>query len=176
MNLYELALYRAMEGESGGDPSVTVEPLTVTENGEYSEEGKAYSPVTVNVPDPILAPVTIVNNTGGVMTLRDLSIVQADGKLIVDSTVSVSTGGNATLYGSCYSMNRRNSCRFCTQVNIRKSVLPSVDRINVSLNNSSSSVAIVNVPSLDNSTYWGFLMGINHYDDTPLVITFSITS
>ena len=29
--------------------SIEVEPLTVTENGTYSEEGKAYSPVTVNV-------------------------------------------------------------------------------------------------------------------------------
>ena len=28
---------------------VTVEALNVTENGTYSEEGKAYSPVTVNV-------------------------------------------------------------------------------------------------------------------------------
>ncbi len=46
MNLHDLALYKAMEGEGS---SVTVEPLEVTENGEYSEEGKAYSPVTVNV-------------------------------------------------------------------------------------------------------------------------------
>lgn len=29
--------------------SIEVEALTVTENGTYSEEGKAYSPVTVNV-------------------------------------------------------------------------------------------------------------------------------
>lgn len=34
-------------GGGGGD--VTVEALSVTENGTYSEEGKAYSPVTVNV-------------------------------------------------------------------------------------------------------------------------------
>ena len=36
-------------GGGGGD--VTVEALSVTENGTYSEEGKAYSPVTVNVAD-----------------------------------------------------------------------------------------------------------------------------
>ena len=29
---------------------IEIEELTVTENGTYSEEGKAYSPVTVNVP------------------------------------------------------------------------------------------------------------------------------
>ena len=35
-----------------GGSSVTVEALSVTENGTYSEEGKAYSPVVVNVPAP----------------------------------------------------------------------------------------------------------------------------
>ena len=33
-------------------PGSDVEPLTVTENGTYSETGKAYSPVTVEVPLP----------------------------------------------------------------------------------------------------------------------------
>lgn len=37
-------------GEAGGD--VTVIPLSVTDNGIYSEEGKAYSPVTVEVEPP----------------------------------------------------------------------------------------------------------------------------
>lgn len=34
---------------AGGGGGVTVEALSVTENGTYSEEGKAYNPVTVNV-------------------------------------------------------------------------------------------------------------------------------
>lgn len=34
------------------EPGSNVEPLTVTANGTYSEAGKAYSPVTVNVPLP----------------------------------------------------------------------------------------------------------------------------
>ena len=37
-------------GKQDGGGGASVEPLTVTENGEYSEEGVAYSPVTVNVP------------------------------------------------------------------------------------------------------------------------------
>ena len=36
----------------GGGGDITVVPLSVTENGTYSEEGKAYSPVSVNVPLP----------------------------------------------------------------------------------------------------------------------------
>ena len=36
-------------GSYEGGPAVTIEALSVTENGTYSEEGKAYSPVTVNV-------------------------------------------------------------------------------------------------------------------------------
>ena len=48
-------------GEGGGD--ITVEALSVTENGTYTaESGKAYSPVTVNVPsDFSKATVTITD-------------------------------------------------------------------------------------------------------------------
>ncbi len=45
----EYFLKKAGEG-SGGD--ITIEQLTVTANGTYQEEGKAYSPVVVNVPTP----------------------------------------------------------------------------------------------------------------------------
>jgi hypothetical protein len=38
----------------GGGGGVTVEPLTVTENGTYQETGKAYSSVTVAVPLSVL--------------------------------------------------------------------------------------------------------------------------
>ena len=39
----------ASKVSGGGGSGVTVEPLSVTENGTYQEEGKAYSPVNVNV-------------------------------------------------------------------------------------------------------------------------------
>ena len=44
----EWFLNKAAEGGGG----VTIEALSVTENGTYSEAGKAYSPVTVEVPLP----------------------------------------------------------------------------------------------------------------------------
>lgn len=47
-SIREIALAKAIGGGSG--PSVTVEPLSVDENGVYTAPaGKAYSPVTVEV-------------------------------------------------------------------------------------------------------------------------------
>ena len=55
---------KAVVEEAGGGGDVTVEALSVTENGEYSEEGKAYSPVTVNVTsDFSIATITFTNNS-----------------------------------------------------------------------------------------------------------------
>lgn len=47
MELYDLLLAKSLGGSGGG--GVTVEELNVTANGDYSEAGKAYSPVHVNV-------------------------------------------------------------------------------------------------------------------------------
>ena len=50
MNIKDFVLgYLIGKGDGGGGSSVDIEPLSVTENGEYSEEGVAYSPVNVNV-------------------------------------------------------------------------------------------------------------------------------
>lgn len=58
-------------GGGGGD--VTVEALSVTENGTYSEEGKAYSPVTVNVASDFdTATITLVPSGN---TFQDLLVV-----------------------------------------------------------------------------------------------------
>lgn len=51
-------LKKAGEGTS----PVTIEQLNVTENGTYSETGKAYSPVIVEVPAPTLITKTITEN------------------------------------------------------------------------------------------------------------------
>ena len=54
----EYFLKKAGEGTS----PVAVEQLNVTENGTYSETGKAYSPVIVEVPEPTLITKTITEN------------------------------------------------------------------------------------------------------------------
>lgn len=47
----EFWLHKIIE-HGGGGGTTTIEPLTVTANGTYSETGKAYSPVNVSVPTP----------------------------------------------------------------------------------------------------------------------------
>lgn len=48
----EIIDYLLAKKKAGGGSDVTIEQLTATENGTYSEQGKAYSPVVVNVPTP----------------------------------------------------------------------------------------------------------------------------
>ena len=48
----EELLLELKEKIAGGGGDITVESLNVTANGTYQEEGKAYSPVVVNVPTP----------------------------------------------------------------------------------------------------------------------------
>lgn len=48
MDYFDILLAKKLEGGGGGD--VTIEQLDVSENGTYSEPGKAYRPVIVNLP------------------------------------------------------------------------------------------------------------------------------
>lgn len=51
----------------GGGPSVTIEPLFIIQNGTYTaEEGKAYTPVTANIPQ---AEPIEVSTAGGMAAL-----------------------------------------------------------------------------------------------------------
>lgn len=55
----------------GGTVDIEIEPLSVTENGTYSESGKAYSPVTVNVPTSggsVTVKTTTMSNTSATAT------------------------------------------------------------------------------------------------------------
>lgn len=69
-------------GESGGD--ITIEQLTVTENGEYSAQGVAYSPVIVNVPTPPSYLVKDVPNLPQAVASFDDAIVAPIIKLKAD--------------------------------------------------------------------------------------------
>ena len=50
----------------GGESSVTVEPILIKQNGEYTApEGKAYSPVNVQTPVYNITPLTLTHNHQG---------------------------------------------------------------------------------------------------------------
>lgn len=63
---------------AGGGSDVDVKPLSVTENGTYQESGKAYSPVTVNVPQPS-GSVTITENGTYDVTDKASAVVNVSG-------------------------------------------------------------------------------------------------
>lgn len=87
-------------GEGGGD--ITVEALSVTENGTYTaESGKAYSPVTVNVPsDFTTATLTITDNraSGDSIDFNVCGCFEINGydddypALVAPSTLSIKPG------------------------------------------------------------------------------------
>ena len=58
MDFFDILLAKKLEDDR--DP--TIEGLSVTENGTYSEENKAYNPVIVNVPEPTLITKSITAN------------------------------------------------------------------------------------------------------------------
>lgn len=67
----EIIDYLLARKKAGGGSDVTIEQLNVTENGTYSEEGIAYSPVVVNVPVPENSYQLTDIPTGTVSTIED---------------------------------------------------------------------------------------------------------
>lgn len=62
MSYYDILLAKQLSGGGGGG-DITVESLSVTANGTYSApSSKAYTPVTVNVPNPSTGTKNITDN------------------------------------------------------------------------------------------------------------------
>ena len=67
ISLDEILLAKKLWWKSGGGSDISVQPLSVTENGTYTaESGQAYSPVAVNVPQTEVEPLTV--NANGTYT------------------------------------------------------------------------------------------------------------
>lgn len=79
----------------GGGTSITVEPLTVTRNGtQTAPSGKAYSPVTVNVPQPS-GTINIVANGQQDVSMSAVANVNVEPSVVWLNFGS--EGGTATL-------------------------------------------------------------------------------
>ena len=77
--------------EGGGGGGATVEALSVTANGTYTAPtGKAYSPVTVNVPNPVSIIDTVDENGGTVRRISTgrggVSFLDYDGTVVAFKT------------------------------------------------------------------------------------------
>ena len=84
-----IALANKLGGGGGGGSSVTVESLNVTANNTYTApSGKAYSPVTVNVPDTPAVVAELTATSNGIYT--------ASGGVDGYSPVTVSVAPNIT--------------------------------------------------------------------------------
>lgn len=105
MSFYDILLAKKLGGGGGGS-SVTVEPLSVTSNGTYSETGKAYSPVNVNVPTPSGSTNISANGTYDVTQYASASVavpnsytasdegkVVSNGALVAQTSQTIDTNG-----------------------------------------------------------------------------------
>lgn len=95
----ELFLDRILKrgGGGGGGSGVTMEPLAVSENGEYSApSGTAYNPVTVNVHSSGITPVgtkTITTNGTHDVTQYTSANVNVPASAVVSGTKSITANG-----------------------------------------------------------------------------------
>ena len=92
---------RLLGAHIGGGSSVTVESLTATENKTYTApEGKAYSPVVVNVPSEFsTATLTVVNETDTAVDVEVPHIIEYE-----ETKVIVTLAGTARLSTSSFTV------------------------------------------------------------------------
>ena len=176
MNLHDLVLYQAMNGEA--EPSVTVEPLEVTENGEYSEEGKAYSPVTVDIANEanlIMTNIQVVNQTNTEINIKGFSTARQTETNIALCYALMTVSANSTKsimvpkYSTKTSYNQYG-CAFNTSVVVMNSVAETV--------NVTASAGTVHFYKADvGSSFTTFLLELSANNPTAMVtLTFSISS
>lgn len=83
---FEDGVFTEKSSSGGGGSSIEVESLTVTENDTYiAPEGKAYSPVTVNVPSSGGGPSLIATKSLGTITTSSTSETETGQTLVIDN-------------------------------------------------------------------------------------------
>ena len=172
MNLHEYAQYLAMEGEA--EPSVTVEPLEVTENGEYSEEGKAYSPVTVNVANTTeFTELTFVNSSGYAVTMYGLESID-DGNRTAVYSKSISFGTTSTSNTKTVKMQRYGKTVAFTQPYgcLFEAIILVKNKDTATFTATEGTLKYARCSTFDNSNFRAYVIQLNAYNATaPITIT-----
>lgn len=111
--LQDLLIYKSIAGEGGGS-QITVEPLNATENGIYDAgSGKAYNPVSVDVPEPTLISKSITengtynassDNADGYSSVT-VNVPDNAGELIAKTIKTLTIPNGVTTLGNAYCQN-----------------------------------------------------------------------
>lgn len=173
----------------GGSGGVEVESLSVTKNGTYTaEEGKAYSPVNVNVPNTYAAgdEGKVVSN-GALVAQTSDSVTEngtVDTTLINSLEVNVSGGGgdgvenaiiersisgkyvnsNVSTIGFC----AFDKCEYLTEVN-----MPNVVEVSANAFSGCTNLSSISLPNVKSISYGAFWSCAIENADFPLVETFA---
>lgn len=133
-------------------PEITVEPLSVTENGTYQESGKAYSPVTVSVSGGTSKNAQAAQSTSRV-TATTMTAIQ-------NLSISVAETGTYDVYWSAFRSS--TSGTWSTQLYIAGSAYGSSQ---TSWSNHIQNVHLTNVSLTKNQTVqvYGISRGSNYY-------------
>ena len=156
MDFYEIMLQQKLAGGGGGG-DISVESLSVTENGTYTaSSGHAYNPINVSVPTGIFPSGTSSITSNGIYDITDFASVDVNvsgggGGITADDiamrTISGVVSGSATNIGS-YAFF---SCSALTTVSF-----PSVTIIGNYAFQDCSALTTVSFPSATNIGYHAF--------------------
>ena len=134
-------------------PEITIEPLSVTTNGTYSESGKAYSPVTVNVSGGGSSKNTQVAQSTNRISSTSMSAIS-------NMSITVAETGTYDIYYSAFRSS--TSGTWSTQIYIAGSAYGSAQS---TWSNHIQNVHLSNVSLTKNQTVqlYGIARGSNYY-------------
>lgn len=95
--------YQLTYGVGGEAPEIETEPLSITENGTYTApKGKAYTPVTVNVPTGggtvNVKTTTVTNNSNTATSISFTSLEGTPKAFFVRCTTQIQSSGSTNYY------------------------------------------------------------------------------
>lgn len=156
------------QGTGGGGGGVTVEPLSVTENGTYQEEGKAYSPVNVNVPSTGWNPNDFADGT---VPSGDIVLNTVTG--IAKNAFYGKTGITGISAPLCRSIGE-NAFYGCNS--ITSFYLPSVTTLGVRAFFDCKAITVIALPSLTGETMGASFQNCILLETADLGATFNVSN